>query len=397
MAATRLRLRPPGARSGRREAAGQSTQMIVGADGADDREVLARSAELYGAYRLRRVYYSAFSPIPDSSAALPLERTARRENRLYRADWLFRFYGFTVEEILAGGAGGMLELGLDPKLALALSCRLRSTARAGISCACRGSAALERILQARRHGSLRYADLARLRVPMRRAALSSSPPTTIRDGSTALPCAGSWRHPTSSASCPPMPDIRLAHATDFDGWRKPPQPRRHGRAAARRRLAGRRRGAAGCSSAGTERPSCACRCAFCSWRSRLRCTPTPALGSQLHRLLWRLVHGERHLLDLRSDADVARAQGMVRAVRRAAHKMKAFLRFKEVWTSTGPLRRLVRARAPCARACFLLHPPLYRHALSRRHPLPHRRLGWCRPHLRPRRAACRGAGRGRAG
>ena len=56
--------------------AGQSTQMIVGADGADDREVLTRSAELYGAYRLRRVYYSAFSPIPDASAALPL--AARR-------------------------------------------------------------------------------------------------------------------------------------------------------------------------------------------------------------------------------------------------------------------------------------------------------------------------------
>ena len=179
MAATRLRLEA--ARGEKRPQsfapAGQSTQMIVGADGADDREVLARSAELYGAYRLRRVYYSAFSPIPNSSAALPLQAPPlRRENRLYQADWLFRFYGFTVEEILAGGAGGMLELGLDPKLAWALKHRERFPI--DLNRACRedllrvpglGRRNVERILQARRHGSLRYADLARLRVPMRRA------------------------------------------------------------------------------------------------------------------------------------------------------------------------------------------------------------------------------------
>jgi predicted DNA-binding helix-hairpin-helix protein len=127
--------------------------------------------------RLRRVYYSAFSPIPDSSAALPLQAPPlRRENRLYQADWLFRFYGFTVEEILAGGAGGMLELGLDPKLAWALKHRERFPI--DLNRACRedllrvpglGRRNVERILQARRHGSLRYADLARLRVPMRRA------------------------------------------------------------------------------------------------------------------------------------------------------------------------------------------------------------------------------------
>jgi predicted DNA-binding helix-hairpin-helix protein len=52
--------------------AGQSTQMIVGADATDDRTILATSAGLYGVHRLRRVYYSAFSPIPDASAELPL-------------------------------------------------------------------------------------------------------------------------------------------------------------------------------------------------------------------------------------------------------------------------------------------------------------------------------------
>lgn len=180
MAATRLRLEA--ARGERRPRsfapAGQSTQMIVGADGADDREVLGRSAELYGAYRLRRVYYSAFSPIPDASAALPLQPPPlRRESRLYQADWLLRLYGFTVEEILAGGEGGMLDLALDPKLAWALKHRERFPV--DLNQASReellrvpglGRRTVERLLQARRHAVLRLADLARLRVPLRRAS-----------------------------------------------------------------------------------------------------------------------------------------------------------------------------------------------------------------------------------
>ena len=72
--------------------AGQSTQMIVGADAADDRDVLDTSVALYGNYRLRRVYYSAFSPIPDASVVLPLKAPPLvREHRLYQADWLLRF------------------------------------------------------------------------------------------------------------------------------------------------------------------------------------------------------------------------------------------------------------------------------------------------------------------
>ncbi|MEY2734943.1 MAG: hypothetical protein RLZ58_352, partial [Pseudomonadota bacterium] len=74
---------------------GQSTQMIVGADATADREILATSARLYGQHRLRRVYYSAFSPIPDASSALPLKAPPLvREHRLYQADWLLRFYGY---------------------------------------------------------------------------------------------------------------------------------------------------------------------------------------------------------------------------------------------------------------------------------------------------------------
>src|SRR5690606_2721481 len=99
--------------------AGQSTQMIGGADGAKDGEILARSAGLYGAYGLRRVYYSAYSPIPDTSARLPPKRPPLiREHRLYQADWLMRFYGFEAGEIVAPGEDLALER--DPKLAWAL-------------------------------------------------------------------------------------------------------------------------------------------------------------------------------------------------------------------------------------------------------------------------------------
>lgn len=71
--------------------AGQSTQMIIGADGTDDVTILQSSTRLYSGYKLRRVYYSAFSPIPDASAALPLSQPPLlREHRLYQADWLLR-------------------------------------------------------------------------------------------------------------------------------------------------------------------------------------------------------------------------------------------------------------------------------------------------------------------
>jgi putative DNA modification/repair radical SAM protein len=102
----------PGAPAARRAAAprfapaGQSTQMIVGADAATDSHILGASATLYGAYRLRRVYYSAFSPIPDAALNLPLRQPPLiREHRLYQADWLMRFYGFAHDEIVPAAAG----------------------------------------------------------------------------------------------------------------------------------------------------------------------------------------------------------------------------------------------------------------------------------------------------
>ena len=105
--------------------AGQSTQMIIGADAASDKTILDTSANLYGSYRLKRVYYSAFSPIPDASRALPLVSPPLiREHRLYQADWLMRFYGFDANEIV-DEAAGMLPLDIDPKLAWALRHRER--------------------------------------------------------------------------------------------------------------------------------------------------------------------------------------------------------------------------------------------------------------------------------
>jgi putative DNA modification/repair radical SAM protein len=157
-------------------AAGQSTQMIVGADATDDATILATSAQLYGAYRLKRVYYSAFSPIPDASAALPLKAPPLvREHRLYQADWLMRFYGFAADEIASPRTGGMLRLEVDPKLAWALAHPEKFPVdlnRAPRELLLRvpglGVKAVDRLLLARRVRRVRADDLQRLHVPTRK-------------------------------------------------------------------------------------------------------------------------------------------------------------------------------------------------------------------------------------
>lgn len=177
MGQTRERIVEARAERRRFAPAGQSTQMIVGADAATDADVLTSSARLYGEYRLSRVYYSAFSPIPEPSAVLPLKPPPlQRENRLYQADWLLRFYGFDVAEIAAGGEDGMLDLEIDPKLAWALKHRERfpvDVNRADRELLLRipglGVKAIDRVIAARRHGHLRLADLARLTSSLKRA------------------------------------------------------------------------------------------------------------------------------------------------------------------------------------------------------------------------------------
>ncbi len=153
--------------------AGQSTQMIVGADSATDGDIVLRASSLYGRYKLRRVYYSAFSPIPDASAVLPLQRPPlMREHRLYQSDWLMRFYGFQPEEVVAAAdASGMLPLDMDPKLAWALKHRDRfpvDVNRAPKELLLRvpglGVKAVNAILSSRRWRKLRLDDVARLTV-----------------------------------------------------------------------------------------------------------------------------------------------------------------------------------------------------------------------------------------
>ena len=149
---------------------GQSTQLIVGADGAPDGEILERSASLYGGYGLRRVYYSAFSPIPDSSAQLPLSKPPLiREHRLYQADWLMRFYGFSAPEIASATPDGMLDLAVDPKLGWALA--NRASFPVDVNVAERetllrvpglGVRSVDRILKVRRYRTLRLEDIQRL-------------------------------------------------------------------------------------------------------------------------------------------------------------------------------------------------------------------------------------------
>jgi len=155
--------------------AGQSTQMIVGATATPDNEILKTASALYTGQRLRRVYYSAYSPIPHADSLLPGKSPPLvREHRLYQADWLLRFYGFDVDEIVVRDDRN-LDLEIDPKLAWALQQRdyfpvdVNSASREqllrvpGI-----GARNVARIISIRRHKRLRTDDLRKLRVAWKR-------------------------------------------------------------------------------------------------------------------------------------------------------------------------------------------------------------------------------------
>jgi putative DNA modification/repair radical SAM protein len=157
--------------------AGQSTQMIVGADGANDSAIVIRANGLYDRFKLRRVYYSAFSPIPDASAVLPLSRPPlMREHRLYQSDWLMRFYGFAAQEVVdAADSNGMLPLDIDPKLAWALKHRGQfpvDVNRAPKAMLLRvpglGTKAVDAIVRSRKWRRLRLDDIGRLTVSIRK-------------------------------------------------------------------------------------------------------------------------------------------------------------------------------------------------------------------------------------
>lgn len=151
--------------------AGQSTQMIVGADAANDRDIMGTASGLYDRFGMRRVYYSAFSPIPDASAILPLRRPPlMREHRLYQSDWMMRFYGYKPAEVAAAtDEQGMLPLDIDPKLAWALQAREifpvdvnRAPRELLLRVPGLGVKAVDAILATRRWRRLGLADVGRL-------------------------------------------------------------------------------------------------------------------------------------------------------------------------------------------------------------------------------------------
>jgi putative DNA modification/repair radical SAM protein len=156
--------------------AGQSTQMIVGADASDDQTILNTAQTLYGSYKLKRVYYSAFSPIPQSPSSVPsAPPPLLREHRLYQADFLLRGYGFTAAELMP--AAGNLALDIDPKLAWALDNRTHfplDLNRADASMIARvpgiGLKTAKRLVDLRRLRRIRWEDLSRLRCSLKKLA-----------------------------------------------------------------------------------------------------------------------------------------------------------------------------------------------------------------------------------
>ena len=163
------------ARAPRFAPSGQSTQMIVGADTTDDRTILRNAESLYTGFGLKRVYYSAFSPIPDSPNSVPLAAPPLlREHRLYQADFLMRGYGYKAGELL--GKAGNLDLDIDPKLAWALSNREVfpvDVNRAEPAVLARipglGMRSVQRLVALRRERRIRYDDLIQLRCVLEKA------------------------------------------------------------------------------------------------------------------------------------------------------------------------------------------------------------------------------------
>jgi putative DNA modification/repair radical SAM protein len=155
--------------------AGQSTQVIVGADATDDSTLLRNAESLYQGYGLKRVYYSAFSPIPDSPDSVPLAAPPLlREHRLYQADFLLRGYGYKAGELLA--QSGNLALDIDPKLAWALANREvfpLDVNRAEPALLARipgiGLRSVQRLVALRRERRIRYDDLIQLRCVLDKA------------------------------------------------------------------------------------------------------------------------------------------------------------------------------------------------------------------------------------
>ena len=178
--------------------AGQTTQMIIGATPSTDQTILKTSESIYKKYQLRRVYYSAYSPIPHADGVLPsIQPPLIRENRLYQADWLLRFYKFQASEIV-NDAEPELPLDIDPKTAWAL--RNRDFFPIDVNLASReqllripgfGVQNVERILKMRPYKKINLLDLGKLRIPLKRAkyfviTADHNPDVYLLDSQTSL-------------------------------------------------------------------------------------------------------------------------------------------------------------------------------------------------------------------
>ncbi|WP_439880256.1 putative DNA modification/repair radical SAM protein [Pontibacter sp. MBLB2868] len=156
--------------------AGQSTQLIVGASAENDHQILQLSSQLYKDYSLKRVYYSGYVPV-SSDTRLPIisEPPIIRENRIYQADWLMRFYGFNAQEIV-DEQNPHLDLEIDPKLGWALRNRFMFPVEVntadyemilrvpGI-----GIKSAKKIVSARRFAQLNFEHLRQMGVVLKRA------------------------------------------------------------------------------------------------------------------------------------------------------------------------------------------------------------------------------------
>lgn len=157
--------------------AGQSTQMIIGATPETDNQILKLSSSLYKSHRLKRVYFSGYSPVNTYDTRLPAIANPPlvREHRLYQADWLMRFYHFNVDEIV-NTDNPNLDLDIDPKLGFALrnpwlfpidinKADYENVLKVpGI-----GVRSAQMIINARKYGKLNFDKLKKIGVVMKRA------------------------------------------------------------------------------------------------------------------------------------------------------------------------------------------------------------------------------------
>ena len=157
--------------------AGQTTQMIIGAGGETDQSILNTSESLYRTFKMKRVYYSAYVPVVDSPM-LPTRKTApplAREHRIYQADWLLRFYGFSVKELFTEKSQN-LDPDLDPKVTWALRNLDQfpvEVNRASYDTLMRipgiGAVSARRIVRQRRLSAVKFDDLKKMGVVLKRA------------------------------------------------------------------------------------------------------------------------------------------------------------------------------------------------------------------------------------